>query len=223
MKKKSLLTMVAALALVGAVGVGATLAYLSDATGEMTNTFTVGSGIDMKQDESDESTPDNPDDRTEKGNDYTDIKPGDVLVKDPTVTIIKNSTECYVFMQLSGADALAAQNFAFGGFDATKWIKVDENGDEVDTTKDATLDGVYRYYKTVKKSSDDQKLESLFKTVTYSINAEELEEGVTLSNVVIKSCAVQADNIEKAYEGSTAEQAAYKAAYNTAFKSITEE
>lgn len=187
MKKKNLVTMLLALTLVGAVGIGATLAYLSDATGAMTNTFTVGSGIDITQDESNEETPDDPTDRTEEGNDYTDIQPGDVLVKDPTVTIKANSSECYVFMQLTGADALTAQDFTFDGFDATKWVKVD----------DATgLDGVYMYFETVKKADADQVLAPLFTSVTYSIDAEELEEGVELSDVVIKSCAVQAANMD---------------------------
>ena len=71
MNKKSLLMMMVTICLIAVVGVGATLAYLSDATNVMTNTFTVGSGIDVKQDESDESTPDDDTDRTEEGNDYT--------------------------------------------------------------------------------------------------------------------------------------------------------
>ena len=189
MKKKSLLTMLLALTLVAVVGVGATLAYLSDSTGAMVNTFTVGSGIDITQDESDESTPEDPTDRTEEGNDYTDIQPGDVLVKDPTVTIKANSSECYVFMQLTGADALAAQNFTFDGFDAEKWVKVAGEG---------TLDGVYMYFETVKQADADQVLAPLFTSVTYSIDAEELAEGVELSDVVIKSCAVQAKNMDEA-------------------------
>lgn len=184
MRKKSLLTMLLTLALVGVVGIGATLAYLSDATTVMTNTFTVGNGIDITQDESDESTPDDPSDRTEDGNDYTDIQPGDVLVKDPTVTVKANSSECYVFMQLAGADALTAQDFTFDGFDATKWTKVYGEG---------TLDGVYMYYKTVEKANVDQVLEPLFKTVTYSLDVEEV--ATELADVTIKSCAVQADNM----------------------------
>ncbi len=44
MKKKKLLTMLTALVLVAVVGVGATLAYLSDKTLALTNTFTVGTG-----------------------------------------------------------------------------------------------------------------------------------------------------------------------------------
>ncbi len=196
MKKRSLITMIMALTLVAVVGIGATLAYLSSTTGTLTNTFTVGN-VKITQDESDESTPD-PDDRTEEGNDYQDIEPGDELKKDPTVTVKAGSAECYVFMKLEGADALTAQQFTFGGFDASKWVKADG--------KD-TLDGVYRYYETVKKSEADQVLEPLFTTVTYSLDATELEEGVTLSNVTIKSCAVQASNMteETAYEAAAAE------------------
>lgn len=214
MKKKSLLTMFLALALVGAIGIGATLAYLSDATGAMTNTFTVGK-IKITMDESNEATPNDSTDRTVSGNAYNDIQPGDVLKKDPTVTVVANSANCYVFMKLTGADSLVSNNFSFGGFDSTKWIKVDANGAKVDLTKDKTLDGIYRYYKVVDKSADAQKLEPLFTSVTYSIDAEELAQGVTLSDVVIKSCAVQADNIEQAYEGVSEEVAAYKAAVET--------
>ena len=195
MKKKSLLTMLVALTLVAVVGVGATLAYLSSTTGTLTNTFTVGNGIEIKQDESDESTPENPDDRTETGNNYTDVQPGDVLVKDPTVTVKANSTECFVFMQLTGADALTAQQFTFNGFDSAKWIKADGK---------TTLDGVYRYYTTVAESEADQVLAPLFTSVTYSIDAEELADGVTLSTVEIKSCAVQAKNMnaDSAYDAA---------------------
>lgn len=188
MKKKSLLTMVVALALVGAVGVGATLAYLSDTTTTLTNTFTVGSGIDISQDESDESTPDDDTDRTEEGNDYNDIQPGDVLVKDPTVTVKANSSECYVFMQVEGADALTAQNFTFDAFNAA-WTKVAGKG---------TLDGVYQYKTTVAKADADTVLEPLFTTVTYSLEVEEVVEDEDLADVVIKSCAVQAAHMDDA-------------------------
>ena len=42
MKNKKLLTTLGAVALLGAIGVGSTLAYLTDTTGTVTNTFTVG-------------------------------------------------------------------------------------------------------------------------------------------------------------------------------------
>lgn len=192
MKKKSLLTMVMALTLVGAVGIGATLAYLSSTTEVMTNTFSVGK-VKVTQDEAvwNDATDTATDDRTSTGNSYTDIQPGDTMAKDPTATVLANSSDCYVFMQLSGADDLVANNFSFEGFDSSKWVKVaDADGDA-----DTALDGVYRYTSVVSKSDANQKLPALFNSVTYSIEAEELAPNVSLSNVVIKTCAVQADHM----------------------------
>lgn len=187
MKKKSLLTMVLALALVGAVGIGATLAYLSSTTTTLTNTFSVGD-VDITQDESDESTPD-PDDRTDKGNTYDDIQPGDTLKKDPTVTVLANSSDCYVFMQLTGADALEAKNFTFNGIPNNSWTKV--SGEE------GKLDGVYQYNQVVTKNAEDQKLAPLFDSVTYSKDATEVDDA-DLGAVTIKSCAVQEANMTAA-------------------------
>ena len=186
MNKKSLLMMMVTICLIAVVGVGSTLAYLSDKTDVMTNTFTVGSGIQVAQDESDESTPDNTEDRTSTGNSYTDILPGQTLVKDPTAIVLANSTECYVFMELEGADALAAQGFTFNGFDGEVWNKVSGEG----------LDGVYCYNTTVAKSDADQRLAPLFTSVTYSIEATETD--VELSDVTVKTCAVQAAEMDAA-------------------------
>lgn len=201
MKKKSLITMLVALTLVAVVGVGATLAYLSSTTGTLTNTFTVGK-VSITQDEIDidKITPDNENPRTTDGNDYTDIQPGDTLKKDPTVTVLANSSDCYVFMKLSGADALVnsfvvqdedgndVNAFSFDGFN-DNWVKV--SGDE-----DSVLDGVYRYTSVVTKSEENNTvLPALFTSVKYSIYATELPSNVTLDAVKIVSCAVQSDNM----------------------------
>lgn len=195
MRKKSLLTMVLALALVGAVGIGATLAYLSDTTTELKNTFTVGSGITIEQDESDESTED-PTDRTTEGNDYINIQPGDVLVKDPTVTVNANSSDCYVFMQLAGADALAANDFAFGSLDAEDNFVAGLSADWTKVSGEGTLDGVYVYknYEVVEQADTNTVLAPLFTRVQYSADVTEMPE-VNAAEVVIKSCAVQEANM----------------------------
>lgn len=207
MKKKSLITMLVALTLFAVVGVGATLAYLSSTTETLTNTFTVGSGISIKQDETNVTpTDDDNGPRTEKGNDYTDIHPGDVLVKDPTVTVEANSTECYVFMQVTGADELVAKSFTFGGYDPDKWILVDEDGNDDPTTE--LKNGTYRYFETVKKNETEaQTLAPLFETVTYDSGVDEL--ATDLPDVTIKSCAVQAANMGD--ETTSAEVAAFEA------------
>ena len=51
MNKKKLGVTLGSLALVGAIGFGATLAYLSDTAGTLTNTFVVGDNISIELDE----------------------------------------------------------------------------------------------------------------------------------------------------------------------------
>jgi predicted ribosomally synthesized peptide with SipW-like signal peptide len=84
MKKKTL-ALVLALALLVAGVVGGTLAWLTDQTAEVKNTFTVGDiNIDL----------------TETNRDYKMV-PGDKLDKDPTVTVKANSEACWLFVQVT--------------------------------------------------------------------------------------------------------------------------
>ena len=76
-----------------------TLAYLTD-DDAVVNTFTVGN-IQINLDESNEATPEDSTDRTETGNAYDDIQPGQTYVKDPTVTVLADSEDCYVRMLLT--------------------------------------------------------------------------------------------------------------------------
>lgn len=90
MKKK--LTVVAALVLVLAMGVGGTLAYLTDKSDTVTNTFTVGN-VKIELDET-------------KGGDNHQFKmiPGDKIAKDPKVTVGDTSEDCYLFVKLEKSD-----------------------------------------------------------------------------------------------------------------------
>lgn len=84
MKKKALAMILAVTVLLGGV-IGGTLAWLIDSTDEVTNTFTVGDiDIDLA-----ETT----------GNTYKMI-PGNVLDKDPTVTVYGNSEDCWLFIKV---------------------------------------------------------------------------------------------------------------------------
>lgn len=94
MKKKIVaLCLCVALAVV-AIG-GATLAYFTD-TDEAKNTFTVGN-VEIKLDETDIDNPQG--DRVQE-NSYKLI-PGVSYVKDPTVTVLKGSEDCYVRMKVT--------------------------------------------------------------------------------------------------------------------------
>ena len=185
MKKKDLIVLGVSLCLVATLGVGATLAYLTDDTQILTNTFTVGTGIDITLDETKYVDNEITDERTEEGNDYGDLQPGDSVKKDPTVTVVADSTDCYVFVEVNGIDGVEAKDFTVADIDSDKWIKV--AGDE------DTADGIYRYSSIVSKSDENQEL-VVFDGVTYNIDADGL--ATDIPEITIKACAVQSANID---------------------------
>lgn len=89
MKKKTL-ALVLALTLLVAGVVGGTLAWLTDRTAEVKNTFTVGDiNIDL----------------TETTTDYKMV-PGNTIAKDPTVTVKANSEACWLFVKVTESENL---------------------------------------------------------------------------------------------------------------------
>lgn len=125
--KKNKKAMIASLVLVGAVCVGSTLAYLSDQSNTLTNSFTVGQGYvpdtDLQQavwvdekdydgnQDNDATTPGrdyyyvDSELRTLKGNNYgTDtnkLEAGSVVVKDPVIRLTEASVDSWVYMQVT--------------------------------------------------------------------------------------------------------------------------
>ena len=93
MKKKSFV-MVLALVLVFAVAVGGVVAWLTDTTGSVVNTFTVGD-INITLEESGT----NP-----VGEKTYQVIPGDVKDKDPKVTVVAGSEACYLFVKVDVAN-----------------------------------------------------------------------------------------------------------------------
>ena len=89
MKKKTL-ALVLALTLLVAGVVGGTLAWLTDQTAEVKNTFTVGD-INISL--------------TETTTDYKMV-PGNTIAKDPTVTVQANSEACWLFVQVTKSENL---------------------------------------------------------------------------------------------------------------------
>lgn len=91
MKKKNILAMVLALALVAVLAVGATLAYFTD-NDTTTNTFTMGK-VNINLDESKDGK-----EWKEDGLDYTNIVPGDTETKIARVTVSGDSEDCYLMV-----------------------------------------------------------------------------------------------------------------------------
>lgn len=88
MKKKSILVAAIAVMLVAALVVGGTLAYFTDKTEPVKNTFTVGNvGITLTEDKWD-------------ANAKHTLVPGKFYDKNPTITVDAGSQDAYVFLKL---------------------------------------------------------------------------------------------------------------------------
>lgn len=167
-KKKAAMSLMS-LALVGAVAVGGTLAFLTDTTGKVTNTFTMGKGYE------DETDPEDPgkvlhtglwldetkcptgdryptaigeplEDRVEAsetgtpGVEYKDLVPGDIMVKDPTFHMVAGSVESRVVMKVTGLDALNDLEYTQGtGSEKIHAFAINKNKIENSTTATTVL------------------------------------------------------------------------------------
>ena len=93
--KKRTLALLLALVLVFGAAVGGTIAYLTDTTGPVTNTFTVGK-VDITLTETF-----NTDTNNDQKNDawQAQLIPGTTYAKDPVVTVTDDSEDCWLFVK----------------------------------------------------------------------------------------------------------------------------
>ncbi len=172
--KKSLITMLVALVLVAAVGVGATLAYLTDSTEAKVNTFTVGD-VDIELTET--ASAGNTDAVVEATNDgfsFDNLQPGDVVNKKPVVTVVEGSNKCYVYVKVSESTYLTAD------IDTEAW--------------EALGNGIYRFIGNnndgICVAGDEL---TVFETIT--VDTDDVDEDTTFDNITVQAAAVQAANI----------------------------
>lgn len=192
MKNKKMMTMLLALGLVTATGVGASLAYLTDSTEELENKFTFAKGIQMQLDE-DKVDPDthttvkNGTDAivaggNETGNTYNNILPGDKLHKDPTVEIKTSSPDCYVFVSVKNPskDTLKL-NIKTSNNNGYYWSFVKTvNGTDIYVLSQNNAP------KVVQTTDKDRRF-----VVFDEVTVENTDGSGTLSNIIVKSSAVQ--------------------------------
>lgn len=225
--KKKVVAAIMSVALVAAVGIGGTLAYLSATSGPVENSFTVGKGfIDDGQHEGlyideqayayDKAEQDSwklVGERTESGNRYVNLYPGDSYIKDPTVHMVGGSVESYVFVKVTGVDELEGltsssgeKPFNIDEWHTDAWEKVaDENGQLLpEGQRGGEGNGIYRYIGSVatNKGSVDVSKEAegsrvdLPEPVFEEFKVEDAtsmpNEGTELSQKVkVSACAVQ--------------------------------
>lgn len=135
------------------VAVGGTIAWLTDSTEEIKNTFTVGEiDIDLTE------TPNYDSDNDETKDSWTaDLIPGNKYEKDPKVTVIADSEECYLFVEVTEAN----NTFTIDGSEE-KYLKytlaitpTGANGWEKGKGGEGKIPANV-YYRTVTSSSKDQ-------------------------------------------------------------------
>ena len=184
------------IALVAAVSILGTMAYLTD-TATTVNTFTMGQ-VELKLDEAVVDTNGNPTGgRTENGNQYH-LVPGQTYTKDPTVTVLGDSEESYVRMLLTlncckELDAIFAPGGAvlteiFNGYDASNWIYETETRD----SEANTITYEFRYKEPVDPSGSDVVLDALFDSITVPQNIS----GAQLASIADFKITVEAHAIQ---------------------------
>ena len=189
--KTKVLAVVLALVLVIGCTAGATLAWLTDRTGDVVNTFTVGNiKIDLKEHElKTDGTLDMGKEVTENAN-YKMV-PGNVLPKDPFVTVKANSEACWLFVKIQKS---ANFDTYMESATASGWTLLTGDGIEA---------GVY--YREVNASTEDQPFSVLANdqvkvrdTVTKKM-MDDITNGIeSAPTITFTAYAVQKDNVADA-------------------------
>lgn len=143
MKRNKVAKLMVVAALVGAIGIGGSLALLTARSEAVTNTFTVGKGLhdtDITLDEAQVNENGEEIDGAERvqKNTYQNLEQGDGLRnKDPTVTIKDTAADCYVFVLVDGLK----KNTSIYDVDIEKsWMKVERIPKEIQDQVPDTAD-----------------------------------------------------------------------------------
>lgn len=208
MNKKKLGMTIGSLALVGAIAVGGTLAYLSDISDQVNNTFTMSDNVRIYLDE---QNTDGTDSKRDQSNQYKNIVPDVVYDKDPTLTLFNTDLEQYAFMGIKNTthEKVVPMNGDTDGLNLTNWEKV------------ATVDGVdiYVYYTNdgsgnnyVVTNEDDRKtstqeteggyqagiqLPALFTNVRLADDVDEVTTETDIGNIYVGAAAIQVEGLSK--------------------------
>ena len=171
-----IVTILLALALLVCCGIGGTVAWLMDSTEAVTNTFTIGD-INLTLVESPYDAADNSyGEPAENVNNSYPLIPGNTYNKNPKVTVLANSEDCYLFVRMEKIGN--PDNYLDFTFNNAGWITYD--GEE----------GFY--YREVSKSASNQSWDLLTASTdsdgnTYTIAVKK--------NIVKKGSSTDTDTI----------------------------
>lgn len=181
MKRKLIIALALCLAL--ALGIGGTMAYLTAATGPVVNTFTIGNvGLTLAEPAG------------EAANYQFKIVPGEIVTKDPTVTVTTGSEPCWLFVKIT-EDLGALSQYSIDFFDyltADGWTLVPGQTNV--------------YYRTVGVKAGDSAIGAsipvlkdnkvtLSQNITLDMSKALQTEGAQAPTLTFKAAAVQYDGL----------------------------
>ena len=181
-------TIIAAIVLLLVLLVGGAIAYFTDETDPVTNTFTLGK-VSITLTEPNWVTTDS------DNNGVPDVAeklvPGDSLLKNPTVTVDADSNDAFVFVKVEVPCVGSKEVFTYDVTD-TKWTVI-QNGACSSETGAAVK--VYGYSDAL----EAEKHVTLFESVTLvNLSNEEAQQLAGNIDMPVKAFAIQADNVEGA-------------------------
>ena len=201
MRKTSKPLIVAMCALVAALGVNATMAWLTDTTDKVENTFTAGD-INIELIEHDYIQSSNSLDKDKPVTAEGDYKmvPGNTMPKDPTVTVEKGSETCWLFVKVTESvnfDTFVDYAMAEG------WSQL------------SGVSGVYYWEEPVALDAANDQPFGILAGDKVTVKSEVTKEMLTASDftqptISFAACAVQYDNLETVEEAWAEAPAAFK-------------
>lgn len=181
--KKKIAILALALTLVAAIAIGGSLAWLTDETEALDNTFTVGN-VNISLEESLWEASDNK------------IVPGGSFDKNPTVTVEADSESCYVYILVE--NDMVIDNQTVAGYTINdQWDVINrkeiKDGDNVTSVR--TL---YKYNTAVDGLDGEEEIPALFTQVNFEEEEITMDNISVLNNKSIKIVAYahQADNTD---------------------------
>lgn len=189
MKARKILVSLAALALVAAISIGGTLAYLtSKAT--VTNTFTVGS-VNITLDEAEVTTAGVPVTGADRrDNNSYKLMPGHEYTKDPTVHIAADSEDSYIFVKVeNGLEKFESSNTGY-----------DKIADQITANGWTALPSVAGVYYKEYTTQNTVKDEPVFGNFKIADNAQSITDwgNAADAKIIVTAYAIQKDGMNDA-------------------------
>lgn len=197
--KKKLITLITSVALIAAIGVGATLAYLTQKTDTVTNTFTIGSYETQALSLFEHKVAKNADtgdytmttETTTTGNTYTAILPGTTLDKDPAMTLAQGSPSSFLVIKATGLKTLPAT--VTDDMNTSAWKDITASVGDTNTANTYYIycpakDGAVNYITATDLANGDVTTAPLFNKLTV---APSFDGTSSINDLTFQGCAVQ--------------------------------